>query len=442
MKRILFFLLLGLASGLLNAQGYESIKNEIILNIKQAKTDIDKNMTNAKFTSKAEAFILKATIYAQLSIDNAVKNTSAGDDLAKEAEVAFKKYREMDPSLSFLSDPIYQSCPVNIYSNLYNSGYSDYAAKKWNTGFEKLKTAVEFSDLLIEKKVLAAAIDTNVLILAGITAENNNLKDDAARYYCRLADKKITGDGFESVYRFLVNHFFVKKDFPSFEKYKSIGNELYPKSDYFSFDKIDFAVGLESTFDGKLKALEDALVADPGNFKANEVLGEIIYDTINPREQTTALLANTDELEKKMITAFNKAAAANPELETPEIFLGDHYINKSIKIDNERTAFAAALKAKLKPGTPASKEDIAKREALDKKYAEALERAIGPYEKAAALYAKKDKLKARDTQQYKKIAGYLGEIYSFKKSRAKGNPADLAKFTAEEKKWNDLYEHL
>jgi hypothetical protein len=442
MKRIFLFLILVLSFDLTNAQTYESIKNQIILNLKQAKTDIDKAMANAKFASRAEAYIIKTTIYSQLSIDEAVKNTLAGDDLAKEAEAAFKKYREMDPSLSLLSDPIYKSGPINLYSNFYSSGYTDYASNKWNTGFEKLKKAVEFSDLLIEKKILTAAIDTNVLILAGITAENNNLKDDAARYYGRLADKKITGDGFESVYRFLVNYYFVNKDFSSFEKYKSTGKELYPKSDYFTFDKIDFIVGLETTFDGKIKAIEDALAADPGNFKANEALGEIIYDTLNPHDKISAWPSDAEELEKKMITAFNRAAILNPDFENPYIYLGDHFINKAAKVDNERTAFAADLKTKLKPGTTASKEDIAKREALDKKYAEALELAIQPYEKAVALFAKKEKLKARETQQYKKIAGYLGEIYGFKKERAKGKPADLAKFTAEEKKWNDLYEHL
>lgn len=57
-------------------------------------------------------------------------------------------------------------------------------------------------------------LDTNVLILAAITAESSDNKEDAAKYYVRLADAKVDGEGFESVYRFLVSYYFAKKIYP------------------------------------------------------------------------------------------------------------------------------------------------------------------------------------------------------------------------------------
>lgn len=444
MKKLLLLTVLVSIGLIAGSQNYETIRNEALLQqFQKAKEDLDKAWSNSKFTSKPEAYILKAFVYASMAMDPKLKGSEQFTSLLNDADAAYRKYKEMDPALTLVTDQIYQNGPVNLYSAYYTAGYEDYSAKKWESGFSNLKKAVEYSDLLIDKKLLTASVDTNVLILAGITAENGGRKDDAAKFYSRLADKKITGDGFESVYRFLVSHYFGKKDMASFEKYKAIGGELYPKSDFFSFDKIDFAVGLVDNFDAKLKAVEEVLAGDPNNFKGNEVLGEIIYDTLNPKDETVPMHSNAAELEKKMVSAFQKAAAAKPGYENPFLYMGDHFINKAVKVDGERTAFAAEMKTRTKPGQPNSKEDIAKRDALDKKYGDALELAKEPYEKATEIFKAKTSLEQKEKQQYKKAASYLADIYAFKKAMAtKAKSPDAAKYAAEEKKWNDLWESI
>jgi hypothetical protein len=448
MKRYFFLFTVLLAASLVNAQKYEDIKNKLILNqYKPAKEDIDKAMTNAKFTAKAEAYILKATIYAGLASMDGTKDTPQADQLTAEAQTAFNKYKEMDPEMSLVTDPVYQNGPINLYSGYYASGYADYSDKKWETAFEKFKKASELSDILIGKKVLTMALDTNVLILAGLTGENSNRKDEAAKYYMKLADHKVTGDGFESVYRFLVSYSFGKKDIPAFEKYKALGKEMFPKSEYFDYDKIDFAVGLQTTFEAKVKSLEEVLATDPDSYKANQILGEIIYDTLNSRFEGAVQPANASELETKMVNAFTKAAAAKPESELAFLYIGDHFINKAVRVNEEREAHAKDMKTRTKPGAMASKEDIAKRDMLDKKYSETLDGAREPYEKVAAMFAKRpineNKNQAmRDKQQYKKAVSYLMDIYANKRINAKGKPADIAKYTAEEKKWSDVYDSI
>src|SRR5215510_14167736 len=148
-----FFLLptILLLAVFVQAQSYETIKNTIILQqYKKAKEDIDKGMANAKFAAKPEAFLLKAVWYSAFSLDRATKGTPAGDQLLGDAEAAFKKYREMDPTLGLVtSDPIYQNAPINIYSGLFSSGYKDYESKNWQGSFDKFKRVVEYSDLLI-----------------------------------------------------------------------------------------------------------------------------------------------------------------------------------------------------------------------------------------------------------------------------------------------------
>jgi hypothetical protein len=450
MKKAFLLLTTSLSLFFANAQKLQDIKNLVLFSkFQQARTDLDKMMANPKFAPNAETYMMKTTVYAALALMDGTKGTPNAAPLTAEAEAAFKKYKELDPSLKLVTDPVYQNGPINLYSGFYADGYADYAAKppKWESAFEKFKKAKELSDLLISQKALQMALDTNILILAGVSAENSNNKDEAAKYYQILADKKITGEGFESVYRFLVSYNFGKKNIPAFEKYKALGEELFPKSEYFKYDRIDFAVGLETTFEAKYKALEEVLASDPNSFKANEILGEIIYDTLDSRVEGAVLPANADELEAKMVTAFNKAAAGKAGYENPYLYIGDHFINKAVKVNDEREAHAKATKERTKPNTMASKEDVAKRDALDRKYSETLEMARDPYEKAAAIFAAKpkseDKNQAmRDKQQYKKAVGYLSDIYANKRINAKGKPADIAKYTAEEKKWNDLYEAI
>jgi len=449
MKKLFFLLTIGLSAIGTSAQNYENIKNQLIFPDKfaQAKTDFDKAITNAKFASKAEAYILKATIYAGLATSDANKDTPAGEQLLNDAVAAFSKYKEMDPSVSLLSDPIYQNGPINIYSAYYSGGYNDYSKKSWQAGFEKLKKAVEYSDMLIANKVLSVSLDTNVLILAAITADNSGNKDDAAKYYTKLADNKIAGDGFESVYRFLVSYSFGKKDMAAFEKYKALGAQLYPKSEYFGFDKIDFAVGLVENFNDKIKALDEVLATDPNSFKANQILGEIIYDTLNSSAEGAVLPSNAEELEAKMVQAFNRSAAAKPGVENPYIYMADHFINKAAKIGELKEAHAKDMKAKAKPGVKPAPEDVAKKDQLEKQYGDALEGAREPYEKAAAILSQKPKgvdknQDLRDKQQYKKACSYLMDIFSYKKVQAKANPKDMAKYEAEEKKWSDTYDSI
>ncbi|HMI78118.1 MAG TPA: hypothetical protein VK484_04960 [Ferruginibacter sp.] len=426
MKKYLLLITACVAALAGNAQDYEAIKSMLILTqYQRAKDDLDKAMVKPGFTSKPEAFILKATIYASLAITGTgIKNTPAADQLTDEGDAAFRKFRDMDPAMLLLNDVTYQNGPINLYAGYYVSGYNDYTAKKWAEAYPKMKKAVEYSDLLIQKKLVQVPIDTNVLILAAIIAENAGLKEDAVKYYGRIADNKLAGPGFESVYRYLVSYYFQKKELVSFEKYKNYGASVYPQSEFFSYDKVDFAVGLEQDFSGKLKAVENLLLTDPGNYKANQVLGEIIYDELNPREATKALPANANELEKKMIAAFYKAAAAKPGFENPFIYMGDHFINKAVKVND----------AKLKAAN-----DPAETAVLELDYGNALSAAKEPYEKAAVILAgRKATLSLKEKTQYRKVAGYLAEIAAHKKVKAKANPAEQKKWADEEAAWNNV----
>src|SRR5688572_20797519 len=115
MKRV--FLLLALVSVVFGAtaQNYDVAKNSLAINqARKAKEEVDKGMTNSKYASKAEAYILKTAAYAMLALDPSVKGTPEALTLTKDAEDAFAKYKQMQPDLSLLKDPIYQNAPINL----------------------------------------------------------------------------------------------------------------------------------------------------------------------------------------------------------------------------------------------------------------------------------------------------------------------------------------
>lgn len=429
--------MLSLVAGSVFAQKYDTYKNYLLLNqFKKGKEEFDKKQSDEKFMSKPEAYILKNAIY----VGNALDSTQAAQAPAyiNEAYAAFQKYLSMEPGAAlFTKEEIYKNGVLNLRWLLFNAGYKDYQNKAWADGLPKFEKVYEISNFLIAQKDLPGPIDTNTVILAGVLAENSKNTEAAVKYYKILADLKLNEASYEDVYRYLVRYYIGKKDNANFEKYRALGKELYPKSEFFDYDKVDFAVGLEENWAAKIASLEGVLATDPGNYKANAIIGELIYDTLNSRKDGAVRPDNFEELETKMVAALNKAAEVNPEKAAQNfIYLGDHYMNKA-ETQSEKIR---ELKRKAKPGTKPTAEDAQKLKDLQVTYDKDYDLMKDNYEKAAIIFGKKSQLDRTEQRQYKIIVGNLAQYFSTKREGAKG--ADLTKYIAEEKKWNDLDEKL
>ena len=109
----------------LNKKVAEEVEDKVISKFEEAKTEVDKNWTNAKFIAKPEAYLLKASIYAGLAMTEAKKSTPEAEQLIATADEAYTKYKSMEPELGLTSDLVYQNSHVNLYSYYYTAGYQD-----------------------------------------------------------------------------------------------------------------------------------------------------------------------------------------------------------------------------------------------------------------------------------------------------------------------------
>lgn len=437
MKKITFILTMLSIALFSAAQNYGDIEGSILINnYKKAKEELDKRMTNAKFISKPNAYLLKARIYSALATDSTLADDAARK-MNQDADEAFAKYKEMDPGLELLKEMVYKDAPLYIYSNLFGYGQQDLNSEKWEQAYNTFKKVEGYSNLLAQQNLLNSPLDTAVYLYAGYTAERAGKTEEAVKHYMKLADANV-GEGYENVYNFLVIHYFKKNDLANFEKYRQQGLRLFPQSEFFKNDQSDFAVGLDVNFSNQMKSLEAVLSKDPNDFKANFALGRLIFDTLYSTVDGAVPPANAAELETKMVDAFNKGIAADPNHDIILLFLGDHYVQKANKVVDDISKLENEINKK--PGAKASKEETARLAELNKTYADLDEQTRIPYEKAAAIYAAKSTLSANEKQQYRNVAGFLGDIYTRKREAAEAKKSpDAKKLEAEEKKWNDLY---
>jgi hypothetical protein len=461
MKKVVFLCATVATAFVATAQNYDEVKNFMMLqNYKKAKELLDKNWSNSKFVSKPEAYILKSTVLAGLAGDPTLAAEAANN--RTEAIAALDKYKEMDPKYSFLKDSnsVYFNTPAIIYGSYFNEGIGNYNKKEWAGALEDFKKAVELSDFLISNKLNKMQLDTNGLLLAGASAQSMKNEDEAAKYFVRLADAKVGGKENEFLYQFLAGYYIQKGDIDNFNKYLGYGKQVFPDSKAFDYEDIDYILQMED--ETKKQALiEKKMALDPNNYKLQSAIGETIFDQLNSKDTSKPLPENADELEAKMIASFEKANQIHPGNGFSMSNIGNHFINKSVRVAKELEDLKAANRAKNqaaaqaapavkpkpgvkpKPATPTQDpEYVAKRDELNKKYNEAILRAGEYYEKAVNIYSKVATPSNIEKQQYRNAVSYLIDINRELKESSKAKPADYDKFEKLEKKWTDAYSKL
>ncbi len=446
LRKITWVLAASLLLSQLALAQFDDVKNMVLLNqYKQANEKLKELMSKPKNAAKPEGFMLQATIWSALMTDSSM--AAQAKDLRKQAIESYNKYLQMDPKKELISVPPYPNAPINLYSSFFNDGIKDYNKKDWPSACESFKNTVYWSDFIIENKLAKMEFDTSANLLAGAAFQNDKNDTMAIKYFSRLTDRKIGGADNEFIYQFMMGYYFKVNDAANFDKYKKLGTELYPKSEYFGYSWLDFIMAMDDETE-KMKRIEAEIAKNPNDIELIENYGLMLFDKLNGPDDA-AKPANYDEMEQKMITNLTKAGEAKPTSGKPYYYLGNHYVNKAVKVNDQINAVTDEIKkanANAKPDKngklpPPPKELSDKREQLKKTYNDEVDKGVPYLLKSAEAYGKVTDLKGIEMQNYKRLVDQLILIYGDKKASTK-DPKQKAQFETEEKKWTDVYSKI
>lgn len=450
MKKLLLLTMLAAAFQLVQAQDLKKVQTTVILKKwEDAKTEIDKAIADPKGQTK-EGYYWKARVYAALYADPVL--TAKYPNAAKDADAAFKKYRELDPSLT-----VAKASGPEGYFDMYKTSFADaikvFNAKKWDEAAIDFTTAVEYSDVIFTNKWTAGnyAFDTTSLLYLGYAFQNAKKMDDAAKAYGRLADNKVGGETYADIYKFLDSYYSTAKNQELFNKYLALSRELYPAEgaswDEFEMDYIDnnWTLAQKVAFYDKGDAA--------GTLTERQLLqfGEVFVHVKDKEKTLDSAQALAYTL--KAADAFKKAYAKNNQNSIAAFNVGVIYYNIYGEYDDKYAGNIRNLQG-INANRPPADKDPKKKAAADAKFKEQtdaiknanaaiekplmdnLDMAIDWLEKSyTVLKSKSDKNKTEKSIANKSV-DFLANLYAYKRDRVRGK--DLKAFDAYDAKYKEF----
>lgn len=433
MKKITIGLMILLAIGLeVKAQDYKKVRAALMLaqvpgnagqtKLEEAKAELDKVLADPKAAGNAETYLLKTEIYGTIAANEALKAKYPSADA--EALQALKKYLELEPNEAKIKEDRYMG--VNsAYGSLFSAGVKYYNEKNWDSAFAKFKDVVELGDILTTRKWTASAFDTTSYLYAGVTAQNAKKNEEAAKYYGKIAERKIAGKDYEGIYDFLTKYYLNNNNQAEFKKYIALAKEAYPNNPLWS--DLEFSNTTDNApIEDMVKKFEEADAAKTINAKSYLDYGDYFINNKKIKELDPSQKA---QYTNKAFYAFSKAA----ELDTAN---GLSSYNAGV---SAYTLFEDASDSarKIKGTTAAIKT---KRAAADKLADSAADKSILWLEKSYNTLAAKSNRTNTEKNVVGKAADLLYNLYTYKRDRSKVlNPKNYDKYDVKSKFYDSMH---
>jgi len=415
-----------------------------------AKTEIDKNAVDPKFSGKAETFYWKSRIYAALYKDPVSRAKTPN---AKEiADEAFTKYQQLDPSFNFVKEmmPEGPNGYFDMYQTCFAEGVRNFNGKRWDSAAYYFTYTVNTYDLIYKNKWTTAKtpFDTTSILYLGYALQNAQKPAEAVQQYTRLADNRVFDTAYIDMYRFTLNHYISTKNEPQFKKYLAVSKEAYPTEqwDDFAMEYLDKNLTLaeKTAFYDKENAagtLKEFEYLQFGDWFANARTKEKDMDS------TQHAMYNA-----KSGDAYQKAYSLNNKNAIAAFNAGLIYYNTFADYSDKYSDNIRALQ-QLNMNKPPADKDPKKRPAQEAKFKEQtdavkklntdlekpinenLEASINWLEKSIDNLKGKTDLNRSEKMVFERSLDFLANLYEYKRDKVRGK--DLKLFDAYDAKYKE-----
>lgn len=280
-------------------------------------------------------------------------------------------------------------------------------------------------DILTARKWTTSAFDTTSYLYAGVTAQNAKKDEEAAKYYGKIAERKIAGKDYEGIYDYLTKYYLNKNNEAEFKKYLALAKAAYPSNTL--WNDLEFANTTENAnIEDMAKKFEEADAAKTLDAKAYLDYGDYFVNSkkikeLDPSQKTPYI--------NRAFIAFSKAA----EMDTAN---GLSSYNAGITAYN-LFEDASDSARKIKGVTAAIKT---KRAAADKQADSAAIKSITWLEKSYNTLASKTERTNTEKNVVGKAADLLYNLYVYRRDRSKVlNPKDYDKFDNKAKYYDSMH---
>lgn len=299
----------------------------------------------------AQGFLLKARIYNAISNDGAL-NASVADGRMESIHALQKAIKLNNASITDELRKDSFALPLQVYN-----GYSNDGIVAFNTATElndkamyaealsTFKKASLVGTMIYNHKWGLQAIDTNNLFYSAKAAIKADKPEEAAAFIRKIADAGITqtytNKGFESLYQWLVYYYRTQNNEAALNKYTALANVVYPKSEYYQLNYIDW-LREQKKFDELYTNYQELFKRgfDKAEYKYAFLLD--LFNYIYGGQESTSTI-NYRELLEKELTIYTRQ---NPAAVNGKLLFGKFYVNQAADVAKEMVMRKTEMDAK------------------------------------------------------------------------------------------------
>lgn len=369
---------------------------------REAKTGIDKFLSDPKNSSKPDAWYYKGRVYNSLSYDKATPREEAYS-LKMDALAAFKKTSELDNKDLRLKVEGYKSY-LDIYYALFDLGANFYNEKAFDKAYNAFRSALDVKNFILAKKydfpdAKLYPLDTALVLNTAISAMQSKNDSGTIAYYRQLTDANVAGDTYRDVYEYLADFYMKKDDMANFQAIIDKGKKLYPASEFWV--SLELESMRKNVDQAQLFAKYEELIAqNPTNYVVPFNYSIELFNSIYGKDAKSA----DDKAAKEKLTATLKKAIANDKGKDATVLMTKHLYNLSSDM-----SVAASLVKGTKP------EDVKKRADMVAKTVVQMDEFLEYAKIGVAYYESLPSLKPVQRATYQELLTNMSEIYNYKK---------------------------